>query len=83
MAEPSTVKLPELPEPECGVWDHERTNWTAYTPDQMTAYGMACRLQALEEAARQCDLHDAANTGHVGASIAAAIRSLAGEGKGT
>ena len=90
MAEPSTVKLPELPEPDIGyeAARDDRDLRYAHSADQMTAYGMACRFQALEEAAQIVDkaFLGFAEPWTYDADIAEAIRAAAairGERKGT
>ena len=103
---PSTVKLPELPEPaelayvegvamqggEYRSLAMDYDEWSArYSVRQMTAYGMACRLQAINEAADAAEnltRHGRMIRGAVNSApmkpcdIAAAIRAL-GERKGT
>ena len=44
------MNLPPLPEILCHAGDSD-----CYTPDQVQAYGLQCRAQALQEATNLCD----------------------------
>lgn len=62
---------------------HQDEFFGLYTADQLRAYADERVAQERERCARLCELHDAANTGHTGMALAAAIRKTTADTKGT
>lgn len=76
MSDALKPRLPAMPEPDIGVWNHETSSWTAHSTSQLRALRLATWRAAIEYAAQQCDRMRAVSavSYETGAACAAAIR---------